>query len=309
MRISVLVLTHCREWALCYSLDSLAHQKRPPDEVLIVLKPCNDGSEEVISRFKKALPLRVIYQNSSGNVTDAVELGYLNASGDVVLFLDDDAVAHEEWVLRYERLFSEKDDAAGLTGLVYKAFLNNDRLIKSEVPFFIKVQTRSAPHREPLPELRDYCGWISASGFAGEKICNDGVRKSVLLCGANMGLRTSLIKDLHLSALYKGSRKGFWFESVVAYWCVLKGFKTYEVVDKEISPIVWHIEHNDSLTRHRGFWDTFWLHYDRVAMFRRLRRLKAGVSAVRYALALGIALRRATLPRLLATLYGLLHDR
>ena len=307
MKISVVIVTHCRDWALRYSLESLAYQKRPPDEVLVVLKPCGDRSAEVLSKFAGRLPLRVIYQNSGGNVTDAYELGYLNATGDAVLFLDDDAIAHEEWVLRYERLFNEMDDAAGFTGLVYKSILKDGNPVKTKTAFYAEETTKKGPHRRPLPELEDYCGWISASGLPGKRSCGDRVSLSVMLHGANMGFRAHAIRDAPLSRLYKRSRKGFWFEKLLAYWCVVKGFKTYNVLDEEISPIVWHMEHYDSLTRRRGFWDEFWIHYDRVAMFWRLRKFGAGLSYSRYALALLVIMRRKTLPRLLATLYGLLQ--
>ncbi len=307
MRISVVIVTYCRDWALRHCLESLTCQKRPPDEVLVVLKPCGDGSVEVLSKFVEKLPLRIIYQSSGSNVTDAYELGYLNAVGDVILFLDDDAIAHEEWVLRYERLFNEIADAAGFTGLVYKSVLKNGNPTKTRTAFYAEETTKDGPHRRPLPELKGYCGWISTSGLTGKRSCNDYVNLSIMFSGVNMGFRSHVIRDMPLSYLYKRSRKGFWFEKLLAYWCAMKGFKTYNVLGEEISPLVWHIEHGDSLTRRRGFWDEFWTHYDRVAMFWRLRRFSAGLSRLRYALALLVIVRRKTLPRLLATLYGLLY--
>lgn len=302
-----MIVTYCRDWALHHCLESLTYQERLPDEVLVVLKPCNDKSVEVLSKFVGKLPLRIIYQNSSGNVTDAYELGYLNAVGDVILFLDDDAIAHEEWVLRYERLFNEIADAAGFTGLVYKSILENGNPIKTRTAFYAKEITKGGPHRRPLPELRKYCGWISTSSLTGSRSCNDCMDLSIMFSGVNMGFKAQAIRDLPLSNLYKKSRKGFWFEKLLAYWCVTKGFKTYKVLDEEVSPLVWHIEHGDSLTKRKGFWDEFWTHYDRVAMFWRLRELSASLSRLRYALALLIIMRRKTLPRLLATLYGLLY--
>jgi len=63
--------------------------------------------------------------------------------------------------------------------------------------------------------------------------------------------------------------------------------------------------HKDSLTRKPGFQSEFWLHYDRVVMYWRLKRLGADVSAFHYLLALLFTLRRKTIPRFLATVYGL----
>ena len=55
MKVSVAIVTYRRAWALPYSLSSIASQTRRPDEVIIVLKPSGDGSEEVISSDIKIL--------------------------------------------------------------------------------------------------------------------------------------------------------------------------------------------------------------------------------------------------------------
>jgi hypothetical protein len=62
--------------------------------------------------------------------------------------------------------------------------------------------------------------------------------------------------------------------------------------------------HPNSLTRGRGFWHEFWIHYDRVANYWRLKRLGAQVSPYAYIAACLVSFRRRPLPRLLATLYG-----
>jgi hypothetical protein len=41
------------------------------------------------------------------------------------------------------------------------------------------------------------------------------------------------------------------------------------------APSVWHLVHAD---KGEGFWHEFWLHYDRVANYWRLKRLGAQVS-------------------------------
>ncbi len=74
-----------------------------PDEVVIVLKPSGDGSEEVISSFSTQLPIELVVQER-GNFTDAVQMAIDNARGEVILFLDDDAVAEERCVEKYENL-------------------------------------------------------------------------------------------------------------------------------------------------------------------------------------------------------------
>ena len=71
--------------------------------MVIVLKPSGDGSEEVIRSFYTQLPIKLVVQ-VRGNFTDAVQMAIDNAKGDVILFLDDDAVAERRWVEKYENL-------------------------------------------------------------------------------------------------------------------------------------------------------------------------------------------------------------
>jgi len=42
MRVSVATVTYKRAWALPYSLQSIARQKRLAEEIIIVLKPSGD---------------------------------------------------------------------------------------------------------------------------------------------------------------------------------------------------------------------------------------------------------------------------
>ena len=98
MDVSVVIATFRRAWSLPLALESLTAQTRMPDEVVVVLKPSGDGSEDVIKEYESKLPIKLLIQRR-GNVTDAVEMGYRSASGDLVLFIDDDAIAHKELAL------------------------------------------------------------------------------------------------------------------------------------------------------------------------------------------------------------------
>lgn len=305
MKVSVVIVTYRRAWSLGYALESLVKQSRPPDEVVVVLKPSGDGSEEVLRQYQDKLPMRVIIQER-GNFTDAVEMGYRSATGDLVLYMDDDAIAHVEWIKRYADFFATQIDAGGAGGPTYLAYYSNETVVKTDKIMRPEIATKNVFYRKPLKIFQDYCGWISKSGFMGKKDCNTKFELSVAIRGANMAWRKDAIKECPLSKLYKKSKKGLWNEQLLAYCARIKGYNTYFLSDPEIAPIVWHIEHKDSLTRERGFWAEFWVHYDRVTNFWRLKTLGADVSYFAYVTALIAVLRRKTLPRLLATIYGLL---
>ena len=307
MRVSVVVPTYRRAWSLPYLLNGLVNQSVKPDEVIIVLKPSGDGSEDIIRRFMDKLNIRVIIQER-GSFTDALDIGIKESNGDILLFIDDDAIPHKDWVKRYIELFNKLTDAGAIGGLIYKAyFINNIKL--TDEPLFSNEPTREVFYRKPLKELQDYCRWLSISGFPGAKVCTQPIIKSVLLIGANMGLKSEAVRDLDLKKAYMGSRRGLHNEAFIAYYVIKKGYASYHVLNNDLSPITWHIEsHKESLTRKPGFWSEFWLHFDRASMYYRLKMLGADVSFTAYLAANLALIRKKPLPRLLATIYAILYN-
>ena len=309
MRVSVIVPTYKRAWSLPYLLDGLVNQSVKPDEVIIVLKPSGDGSEDVIKHYMDRLNIRVIIQKR-GFVADAYDIGIKESNGDILLFIDDDAIPHVDWVKRYVDLFNKLTDAGAIGGLSYKAYLiDRSHLELTNEPLFGNESTRDVFYRKPLKELQDYCRWLSISGIPGARTCTGTIIRSILLSGMNMGLKSEAIRGLDLRRAYSGSKKGFHFESYIAYYVVKRGFSSYHVLNNEESPIVWHIEsHRESLTRKLGFWSEFWLHFDRASMYYRLRRLGANVSFTAYLAANFALMREKPLPRLLATIYAIIYN-
>jgi glycosyltransferase involved in cell wall biosynthesis len=302
VKVSVVIVTYRRAWALPYSLSSIASQTRKPDEVIVVLKPSGDGSEEIISKFSSQLPIKLLIQRQ-GNVTDAYQMAIDSASGDIILFIDDDAVAEERWIEKYLQLFKELPNAGGMGGATYKAYIENCTLRKTSEIFYHDIPTKRVFYREPLPEYHDYVCWISKSGFMGRgATSNNVILKSIALGGANMAFKRELLAECPLTLLYRRSRKGFEFEQILVHCVKKKGYDTFEIRGSK-APTIWHIVHEQLLTRGKGFWHEFWLHYDRVANYWRLKRLGANVSSIAYLIACIVTLRRRTLPRLLATTY------
>jgi len=101
VKVAVAIVTY--RWALPYLLTSVASQTRKPEEEVIALKPSGDSSEEVMRSFSSQLPIKLVAQGR-GNFTNAVQMAIDNAKGNVILFLDDNAVAEERWVEKYENL-------------------------------------------------------------------------------------------------------------------------------------------------------------------------------------------------------------
>lgn len=118
-----------------------------------------------------------------------------------------------------------------------------------------------------------------------------------------MGFRRETVEGCPLSALYKGSRKSFYYEAVLCYCARRKGFNTYLARDNRTAPIAYHAVGVESLTRGKGFKHELWLHYDRAMLYWRLKRLGADVKPTSYILAMLIVLRKKPIPRALAFTY------
>jgi glycosyltransferase involved in cell wall biosynthesis len=158
VKVTVAMVTYRRRaWALPYSLTSIANQTRKPEDVVIVLKPSGDGSEEVMRSFSTQLPIKLVVQER-GNFTNAVQMAIDNAKGNVILFLDDDAVAEERWGEKYENLFNSLPNVGGISGKSHKAYIKSGKVVKTHEPFYDEKPPRNAFHRKPLPEYVNYCG-------------------------------------------------------------------------------------------------------------------------------------------------------
>jgi glycosyltransferase involved in cell wall biosynthesis len=303
--ISLVVPTYKRAWALSFSLESLVKQSTPPDEVVVVLKPSNDGSESIIHKFAKELPIKLVIQ-TKGFVVDAVQLGMNNSSGDIILFIDDDAIAEPNFVEKYKNFFERVRDAGGATGVVFRAYLEKGCLIKTTEHFIPFNVARRVQHRRPLKVFEKYSGWISKSGLSTTTVIESGnVVLSALLYGANMGFIKEVIEGCPLNQLYRGSRKGFNYESLLAYFAKIKGFNTYKIVNPSIAPTVWHLTHKSHLTLKDDFWSEFWISYDIFKNYFRYKKMGADVSFLSWIEMCISNLRKQTPAKVLALLYTL----
>ncbi|MER8182024.1 glycosyltransferase family 2 protein [Kitasatospora sp. NPDC094015] len=99
---------------LSAAVASVRAQRRPPDELLLVVDHCPALAE----RAARQLPgVQVIANSLQRGLSGARNTGVAAATGEVVAFLDDDAVADPQWTLRL--LAGYRDPAVlGVGGLV-----------------------------------------------------------------------------------------------------------------------------------------------------------------------------------------------
>ena len=114
LTISVIIVTYNREGMLTEALSSLTMQLRMPDEVIVVDNNSTDNTREVVKEFTSKLNIRYFFEGIQGT-SRARNTGIKNASGDIIVFLDDDCIAQNEWLYYLERPFL-RDPSIGIVG-------------------------------------------------------------------------------------------------------------------------------------------------------------------------------------------------
>jgi len=104
LAISVVVVTRNRADRLERCLASLAHQTRRPDQLVVVDNGSTDDTPGVVRRLQFPCPVRFVFEPREG-VGLARVAGCSAATGDVLAFIDDDAVADEGWLTALEQAF------------------------------------------------------------------------------------------------------------------------------------------------------------------------------------------------------------
>jgi len=122
--VSVVVPTYRRPHQLLECLGGFAAQEVPADDVVVVVRAT--GDEGTVAALDSA-PVRVRRSDvDEPGVLAALRRGAADATGDVIVFTDDDAVPHPDWLARIVPYFDDpqvgavggRDLVAGLDGPV-----------------------------------------------------------------------------------------------------------------------------------------------------------------------------------------------
>ncbi|MFW6124629.1 MAG: glycosyltransferase family 2 protein [Pirellulales bacterium] len=176
MKLSVLITSYRRPDWLKRCFDGLVHQIRLPDQVVIVVRDTDADTRACAAQLAEQpaaeFPVDVVTVTEPG-VVAANNAGLPLVTGDVVSFIDDDAVAPPDWLERIESYF-KADPSVGAVGgrdVLYK----EGKLV--------------AGHAEVVGTITWY-GKI----VGNHHLRSDGARYVDHLKGVNMSLRTALIE-------------------------------------------------------------------------------------------------------------------
>jgi len=100
-------------------LDSIEEQNYQNIEIIVIV----EKSQELLNSVKKYIsekihhPSRVIFNDGEQGLSAARNLGYKNAKGDIIGFIDDDAVLFPDWASETIKTYSESS-IIGVTGTI-----------------------------------------------------------------------------------------------------------------------------------------------------------------------------------------------
>ena len=116
--VSVIINTLDRADALEILLDALTRITHRRFEVVVVVGPCTDHTDEVLDRWAGAVK---VLHCPEPNLSMSRNIGIAAAAGDLIAFIDDDAVPEPAWL---DELLAGFDDdpegeVAGVGGWVW----------------------------------------------------------------------------------------------------------------------------------------------------------------------------------------------
>jgi GT2 family glycosyltransferase len=117
VRISVIVPTYRRAPSLRRCLEALGRQRLPAAEILVVARPEDRATHELVEQSFRAIARVVPVAVPPGRpgFVAALNAGIDAATGELIAFTDDDAEPHPDWIERLVSTFSS-DPQIGAVG-------------------------------------------------------------------------------------------------------------------------------------------------------------------------------------------------
>ncbi len=185
MLVSAIVCTHSPDnySNLVEAVDSLLSQTHPEIEVIVAVDGNAELHERVSAHYRGNEAVRTTLLKESVGVSGARNAGIKAAKGDIIAFIDDDAVAEKGWIENLLSAYSEYD-AVAVGGKILPVWLGDKP--------------------DYLPEELCWLAGITHEGFAEEKVVE--VRNTF---GPNMSFKKEVFQKAGMFNVNLGfARKG-----------------------------------------------------------------------------------------------------
>ncbi|HLC16472.1 MAG TPA: glycosyltransferase family A protein [Thermodesulfovibrionia bacterium] len=117
-KVSIVINTYNRAYSLQRTLQSLRYLNYKNFEVIVVNGPSDDDTEQVLKKFSNDIKIEKCPEK---NLAVSRNIGIYAAKGDIVAFVDDDAIPEPQWLDAIVSGFdvSNSDEIGGVGGFVY----------------------------------------------------------------------------------------------------------------------------------------------------------------------------------------------
>ncbi len=122
MTYSVVIPTYNRADCIMRNLVTLAQQRPPPVDVVVVDASTDERTQLAIEQFRResqSEAFNLVYLKNvagRGNTPHSRNLGVRSSRGDVLAFLDDDAFPHDGWAEAMLETYQRMPDVVGIAG-------------------------------------------------------------------------------------------------------------------------------------------------------------------------------------------------
>lgn len=107
MKKSVIIIAHNEEKYIEECVLSVINQTEKADEIVLVAHNCNDRTVEIVSGYKEVT--LITYDGPAGIIYARIK-GLLNVSGDIILCIDGDSMAKNNWIEEMTQLLNSNDN-------------------------------------------------------------------------------------------------------------------------------------------------------------------------------------------------------
>lgn len=114
MFISVVVAVRNEAKHIRGCIESLANQDYENYEIIVVDGMSDDGTYEILKELQKKYDFK-LFRNDKKNAAAGRNIGIEKAKGDVIAFIDGDAIASRQWLSSIKKVMEEKE-VAGVGG-------------------------------------------------------------------------------------------------------------------------------------------------------------------------------------------------
>ena len=196
LKVSVIIPTRNRQKVIIECIESISMQSIMPNEVIIV----DASDDQSLSRELRQVdlaPADLVYLHTEPSTNYQRNIGVQKATGDVIIFLDDDVVLEEDFINEIIKVFEqdEKKEIGGVMGTITNINPQSPRRILSRsLNFFFFLSMISSNGRIRLSGFPAFCIGKLA----------DGLKDVQVLSGCEMAYRREVFEHFHFDEKLTG---------------------------------------------------------------------------------------------------------